>query len=548
MQALRVAILWHHHQPSYRVNDEFVLPWVRLHAVKDYYDLAALQLEFPKLAMTYNIVPSLLMQLDDYLHDILDSVQRLSLVKAAELSDENKTEILASFFRCNRETMIKPYARFAELEALSMTENAMHRFELRDWLDLQVWYNLCWIGPVSRLQPSIHCLFEKGRDFSEEDKMTVLMHHRMIMKNIIPLHQELSASHRAELSVSPLYHPILPLLLNTDAAKEALPDISLPPHQFAFRPDAEWQVARAQQVFEENLNTSAKGMWCSEGSVSDETLSLLADYNLSWTATDEDVLRNTKGTAYRSTDIYFPHTFAKERRKGITVFFRDHHLSDAIGFVYQRWNAHDAAGDFINRLKQIRQQIINERGDQSLQDAVVSVILDGENCWEYYDDNGVHFIRALYHALSEDPELKTIRFQDACMNEQHPQDHHLDHITAGSWIHGNFAIWIGHEEKNEAWEQLFLARALVNGKRVTRKQWQAAMEHLYVAEGSDWFWWYGDDHQASTRTVFDEIFRHHLRKVYELYHEEIPAVLRRPIMKSGALHETFSTMHRVSEN
>ncbi len=521
--------------------------------MKDYADLAQLHFEFPNLRLSYNIVPSLLIQLDEYEQGVDDRVLALAAKAAEQLTAEDKAEILLRFFRCQHQRMLHPYERFRELfEQSQDREKVMAEWSEQDWRDVQVWYTLTWTGPLSRQLPALHALFKKGKNYSEQDKFILLAQHRLILRSVVPTLRELHRIGMAELSVSPLYHPILPLIIDTDSAKEATPELPLPQKRYRQQHDAAWQVQRGMQVFEEHLSTSAKGMWCSEGSLSDETMDVLREAGLQWTATDEDVLRATRGSEFRDGDQYFVHYHGAERRRPIAVFFRDHALSDAIGFVYQQWQAHDAVADFVGRLTKIRSMLIDTRGEECLREAVVPIILDGENCWEFYEDNGLPFLRALYAALSSDPELQTVHFRDVVHTEAAKalasarEEFRLSHLRAGSWIYANFRIWIGQDEKNAAWDALHAARLLVDAKRVNRSQWKVAMEHIYIAEGSDWFWWYGDDHRAEDRPLFDEIFRYHLRKVYEIYREEIPSVLRTPIMKSQqGPGSGYSAMHRI---
>ncbi len=556
---LRVALLWHQHQPYYRVKDEFVLPWVRLHAIKDYADLAQLHFEFPSLRLCYNIVPSLLIQLDEYQKGIEDRVLQLTRIDAEQLQSSEKQEILQSFFRCHHAEMLFPYDRFRELYEQSRDNEYVNtHWTAQEWRDLQVWYNLCWTGPISRTRSGLQRLFHKARGFTEVDKRLMLAEHRLIIGSVVSLLQELYSAGVAELSMTPLHHPIMPLVVDTDVATQADPEIVLPLKRYRQQHDAEWHLKRGAQVFQDHCNTSAHGVWCSEGSLSDEVLDMLVEAGIEWTATDEQVLRATKNQDFREGDQYFVHWFARERRKPIALFFRDHHLSDAIGFVYQSWDPHDAARDFVQRLKSIRESLIQERGVDALDHAVVPIILDGENCWEYYKENGIHFLRALYAALSSDKDIQTCTFHDVTQTEQtefnplraHESSTRLEHLRAGSWINANFRIWIGQSEKNTAWDALHAARILVDAKRVTRSQWREAMEHIYIAEGSDWFWWFGDDHKSETRHIFDELFRFHLRCVYEIYREEIPSVLRQPIMKpqNQSSSTSFSTMHAVDNS
>ncbi|MFM8437043.1 MAG: hypothetical protein ACKOAX_01100 [Candidatus Kapaibacterium sp.] len=543
MKPLRIALLWHHHQPYYTVDDRFLLPWVRLHAAKDYVDLALIQLSHPEIRCTYNIVPSLLLQIDEYLAGTEDEVLTLTKVPAANLSPEQKQRLLHLFFLCHHETMLLPYDRYRELFERSRDEaTAIREFEERDWRDLQVWYNLTWIGPVTRENEHIRRLITKGSDFSEGDKRTVLSQHMLALHAFVPLLKQLYATGKADLSMTPLYHPILPLIMDSDAALEAAPQTRMPRHRYRQEQDAEWQVRRGEQIFAEAFGCSPRGVWCSEGSVSMEVLRLLGSCGFAWTATDEHVLRNSRpGRAH--THAFFPHTVREDRRPPITLFFRDHGLSDAIGFEYKHWEPDHAAQDFIRRLHEIRTAVIREHGEDALEEAVVPIILDGENCWEFYRDNGRPFLHSLYSRIAEDEHLVTVTFSETCQSAGDSADHVLERVVAGSWIHGDFAIWIGHEEKNAAWDALYAARTLAGTKRVTKKQWREAMEHVYIAEGSDWFWWYGDDHSAPSREVFDEIFRYHLRRVYELYDEEVPAVLQRPMMISRHGVTAYSTMH-----
>lgn len=543
MKPLRIALLWHHHQPYYTVDDRFALPWVRLHAAKDYVDLALIHQSHPEIRCTYNIVPSLLLQIQEYLKGTEDEVLTLSKVQAHELTREQKRRIVELFFLCHHETMLDPHERYRDLYVRSRdADAAVNSFRDEDWRDLQVWYNLTWIGPVTRECEHIRRLFAKGSHFSEGDKKTVLSQHMLALHSFVPVLKQLYESGRADLSMTPLYHPILPLVMDTDVARQATPDTSMPVHRYRQEQDAEWQVRRGEQIFADAFGCSPRGVWCSEGSVSMDVMRLLSSCGFAWTATDEHVLRNTKSGRSR-THACFPHLVQEDRRQPITVFFRDHGLSDAIGFEYRHWEPDHAAHDFVRRLHSLRAEIVHEHGEHALDDAVVPIILDGENCWEFYRDNGRPFLHALYSQLARDEQLTTVTFTDVCASQTYSPDHTLDDLVAGSWIHGTFSLWIGHQEKNAAWDALYAARTLAGTKRVTKQQWRAAMEHIYIAEGSDWFWWYGDDHNAPLREVFDEIFRYHLRNVYELYDEEVPSSLERPMMKARGTSTAYSTMH-----
>jgi alpha-amylase/alpha-mannosidase (GH57 family) len=523
---LRIALLWHQHQPYYRKGNHFILPWVRLHAAKDYWDLPALAEQFPSLKQTINIVPSLLVQLDEYIrYGITDLIQELTLINAYDLSRFQKTEILRLFFLCNYTTMIAPYARYNELYSYAVhnQQEAVESFTSQDWLDIQTWYNLTWIGELYKSNNSeLQSFFEKTH-FSEDDKLAVLAYHKHIISLIIPLMQKAVKENRLELSVTPFYHPIIPLLIDSKSALENLPNIHLPVLAPQSMKDAQVQIERALAYCKDRLSIVPNGMWPSEGSISNESLSVFEQYNVKWIATDEKILFQSPGH-HHQLDKYFPRKIGN-----LTCFFRDHALSDAIGFEYSSWEAQKASDDFINRLKQIRLDLIQHYGEQSLQYAVVPIILDGENCWEYYQHNGLPFLRSLFHGLISNPELHTITMSEGIQGSEFLEP--LSSIKAGSWIHGNFSIWIGHPQDNAAWEMIAKARERLFSCALNQKspEWQKAYNHLLISEGSDWFWWYGDDHISANQSEFDELFRWNIEQIYLLIGHHIPDEVRQPI-------------------
>jgi len=204
------------------------------------------------------------------------------------------------------------------------------------------------------------------------------------------------------------------------------------------------------------------------------------------------------------------------------VIFRDHFLSDLIGFVYSRMEAREAAQDFLARIRENCRSILS-----SGRDALVPIILDGENAWEYYDHNGRPFLRELYQRISDASDMSALTVSEALGRiDADP----LDHIFPGSWINANFDIWIGAGEDNQAWESLLAAReAFDAAKGVAEEKRSLAFEELLIAEGSDWFWWYGPDFTIDTDFLFDELFRLHLQNVYRILGVEPPAHLEVPI-------------------
>lgn len=545
MEPLRVAFLWHQHQPYYKHPEKefFILPWVRLHALKDYYDLAALLEEFSDIRQNFNLVPSLLLQIQDYLNGARDYVQILSEKPAAELTAEEKADILHYFFQVNWDRLVKPYPDYERLlkkRGLKFDpkhpEAALRRFSVQDFLDLQVWYNLCWIGESHKGQKPFSRLLKKGKNFTEAEKKELLESQRSILEKIIPLHKKLAQNGQIELSTTPFYHPILPLLCDTTIARMSQGNIQLPRYRFRYPEDAEEQIVRALHYFEKTFGFLPAGMWPAEGSVSEEAIELFARKGIRWIATDEEILFASWGLMgirekMTREDLYRPYAYRTESGEEIVLFFRDHVLSDLIGFVYQRWDPEEAAEDFVKRLRSIRASIVQRYGEKRLRHSLVSVILDGENCWEFYVQNGRPFLEALYRKLSGATDLACTTFSDFLKNQYEPE--YLTRIFAGSWINHNFSIWIGHPEDNRAWEYLYETRlAWQKAKeegRVSPEALDAAYEEILIAEGSDWCWWYGEEHPTENAAEFDTLFRSHLIRAFELIEQEPPRKFFDPI-------------------
>jgi alpha-amylase/alpha-mannosidase (GH57 family) len=540
---INVAFIWHMHQPFYKdvVTGEYVLPWVRLHAIKDYYDMAAILDNFPNIKQTFNLVPSLLEQIDEYVKGIaVDRHLALTIKKAADLTDEDRSFILQNFFMANWDTMVIPYKRFFELllkrgrfVSHEEVKTVAKRFSDQEMLDLQVWFNLTWFGHIYKTNdPLVRGLLEKGRDFTEEEKLALIEKQKEIMQKVIQKYKELMEKKQIEVSVTPYYHPILPLLVDTNAAKESIPGIALPLNRFRHPEDAKFQIDEAVKYATQLLGAAPLGMWPSEGSVSEEIIPLIASAGIKWIATDEEILSMSFGKGaggdrkLNNYELFKPYKLERGDSK-LNIIFRDHALSDLIGFIYSKWNPKDAANDFVGHLNNIRSSLPDDR------EYLVSIILDGENAWEYYSNNGWDFLSELYAKISEDPNIKTVRICDFL--EQNPPQDGIGHLFAGSWINHNFRIWIGHEEDNKAWDYLSKARlALAAATNADPKAWK----ELYIAEGSDWCWWYGDDHSSGNDDMFDMLFRKHLKNIYQLIGKPSPQYLDQPIKQVTVLKPT----------
>lgn len=533
---MKLCILWHMHQPFYKnlVSGRYEMPWVRLHGTKDYYDMVAILDNFPKIKQTFNLVPSLLEQIEEYAGgEAVDDHLELSQKDAAVLTNTDKSSILAHFFKANYATMIKPYKRFNELH--KNKDKALQSFDDQDWLDLQVWSNLTWIDPIFRSENPIKSLFKKGRGFTEDDKKALLKFQQDIMARIIPKYKEVAQRGQVELSVTPYFHPILPLVYDTEIARQSVPQISLPEYRYNHPEDAEAQVLMAIDYFEKRFGFKPRGMWPSEGSVAEQIIPILAKAGIQWIATDEEILSLSLGRGVRgggddsiisSGELYKPYKLQVNGAE-INIFFRDHALSDLIGFVYSRMDAEDAARDFINKLEAVDSNF--KRNNQS--ECMVCVALDGENAWEYFPDDGRKFLEAFYAALTNHPTIKSATCSEILGNNGQPTP--LKKLHPGSWINHDFGIWIGHYEDNKAWDLLFEAREKLsehhNDSKIPDVDRKLALKEIYIAEGSDWCWWFGDEHNSPDNDRFDLLYRSHLINVYKLLGADVPPELYEPI-------------------
>jgi alpha-amylase/alpha-mannosidase (GH57 family) len=533
----RVALLWHMHQPFYEdlATGEHVLPWVRFHAIKDYWGMVALLREFPAVKATFNLVPSLLVQLEAYANEeARDRHLEIGLKPAEALSEEERAYCVEEFFHAHRPRMIDPYPRYAELLAkresngvgLSARSKAS-QFSTEDIRDLQVWHKLAWLDPYYfDRDDRVRALVAKGRRFTEQDKATLRAVELELLRRVVPEYREAAARGQVELSTSPFYHPILPLLCDTDVYLRTHPTSRMPRERFRRPEDAAEQLERAVQLHERLFGRRPVGLWPSEGSVSDQMVPLVAAAGFQWMATDEEILaksigrefpRDRDGNVENAESLYRPYRVGRDGQ--VSCGFRDHALSDLIGFSYASWPADAAAENFVHRLADAGARYAARTNGG---EATIFVILDGENAWEHFDGQGRPFLRALYRRLGTHPQLRTVTMAEACAG---PKDT-LPSIFPGSWINADFYIWIGHADDHRAWSQLADARrALDSAAGVPPEAMARAREEMLIAEGSDWFWWYGDDHSSDHDLVFDELFRRHVRNIYRAIDVPVPEEL-----------------------
>ncbi len=522
------------HQPLYKdlVTGEYRLPWTRFHALKDYYGMVKVLEDFPNVHQTFNLVPSMVVQILEYAAGTAaDPFFDCAVKPAEDLSEAESEFLLRYFFQANADHLIYRYQRYGELLNIwkscgANPQAARRHFSIQDLRDLQVLSQVAWFDEEFQAHDEeVKYLIRKDRNYSLQDQ--ALMHRKEleIIGRVIPVYKEFAARGQIEISTTPFYHPILPLICDSDIAGVSHPGVTLP-GRFQYPEDALHQLKTARTFFEQQFGKAPVGLWPSEGSVSDQALSLAAEAGFQWAASDNGVLARTIHQD-GGPDVTYQSYLWQQQNHQLRMIFRDHFLSDQVGFVYSRMAAEEAASHFLDRIRENTRPML-ERGA----DVLVPIILDGENAWEYYDHNGRPFLRELYRRISESPDLKALTVSEALQLDS-PRT--IDHIHPGSWIDANFDIWIGAEEDNMAWEYLLHARRKFDevAASVSDTQRALAYEELLIAEGSDWCWWYGPEHISENRIEFDELYRQHLANVYHALGIQAPEELSRTILRAG---------------
>lgn len=535
MTTLSVAFLWHMHQPYYTdmVQGYSILPWVRLHALKGYLDMAEAVNMSPGAKVTMNLTPVLVKQLSEQAGGhVKDDFLAISEKPVEDLTPEERSFVLRYFFMADWETMIRPFGEYLRLlhkrgiKGAIDFDQVQRKFTDSEIRDLVVWFNLAWFGWAALDKyPELLELKKKGEDFSEEDKKLVLDRQSEVMAGIIPLYRRLWDEGKIEVSTTPMYHPILPLLFDSVLADRAHPGVKLP-NRYRHPEDAAAHVTMGMDYLEEAMGRRPAGMWPSEGSVAPELTDVFIGSGLRWIATDEGLLFKRVRAQRRDECLFHPWKVHGQDGRELFVFFRDHGLSDLIGFTYSRQPGASAADDLAMRLREIRSSISRLGQDH----AVASVILDGENAWQSYPDGGREFLSRLYEQVSSSEGLELVTFSEYL--DRHPPSRDMDRLSTGSWINNNFDIWIGGPEENKAWD--YLGRVRDDLPRISEDAPEGvkkgAWESLYAAEGSDWFWWYGDQFHSDLDQEFDHLFRVHLKNVYLVLGKEPPLFLNEPVI------------------
>jgi alpha-amylase/alpha-mannosidase (GH57 family) len=558
---LKVVLCWHMHQPEYRdlTTGEALLPWTYLHAIKDYADMAAHLEAAPACAAVVNFSPVLLLQLEAYAEQLgahlihgapLKDALLASLAPAGIPEDTAAREhLIRACLKVNRERIIERFAPFRQLAALAarFLEPGALRYMAREFLvDLTVWYHLGWLGEaVRRSDARVAMLMKKERHYSDADRRMLLEVIGELITGIVPRYRALAAGGRVELSVTPFGHPILPLMLDFKAARDAVPDCPLPaePGYPGSEARVRWHLEEAIAQFEKIFGFRPQGCWPSEGAVSDSALRFIEQAGFRWAATGELVLRNslTRQKLWNDEEqVAYLHRAYRVSGSPLKVYFRNDALSDLIGFSYSKWHGDDAAANLTHHLERLADVF------QGQSERVVAIVLDGENAWEYFPFNGYFFLSALYEQISASTRLELTTFSRCA--EAAPATE-IPSIVAGSWVYGTFTTWIGEGAKNRAWEMLCNAKRAydeaIRAAALTVDEQNAAARQLAVCEGSDWCWWFGEANPAEQVASFDELYRRHLSNLYRLLKQSPPAYLSQPFAHGSGSPEMGGVMRRA---
>ena len=534
---LKIVFCWHMHQPEYRdiVTGEYQQPWTYLHAVKDYVDMAAHIEATPEAKAVVNFTPTLLEQIEDYvaqIHAFLheDGTIRDPLLGSLDMpalpSDpDGRICLIKACLRANEERLIDRFPEYRSLADIARwfehKEGDMRYIDNQFLADLLMWYHLAWLGETVRRQDErVKALLEKGKAFTLHDRRQLLQVIAELLKSVIPRYRALHEKGQVELSFTPYAHPIVPLLLDIGSAREAMPDVPLPQLQSypGGRERTHWHMEKGFETFERCFGFRPTGCWPSEGSVSTATLELFEEYGIKWAASGETVFHNSlQRSGAGGQSIHRPYRVSD---CNVTCFFRDDRMSDAIGFEFSKWHADDAVANLVHNLESIAGASHNP-GER-----VVSIIMDGENAWEFYPENGYYFLSTVYKRIAESSKLRLSTFSE-CLEESIPPGS-FSTLVAGSWVYGTFSTWIGDKDKNRGWDMLADAKRAFDEalpKLDDAKKRAAAERQMAICEGSDWFWWFGDYNPEGAVNDFDRLYRLQLANLYQLLGIEPPDYL-----------------------
>ncbi len=541
---LSVAFVWHMHQPNYQTqhNGIRLMPWVRLHAIKDYLDMLIILDKFPNLKLNFSLVPSLLDAIEDYAdNDTHDIHSKLTITPVEQLTDDDKLYILNYFFDVNYETLISKNPRFNELyqKRYSHDDIGINDFTLQEYADIMMLFNLVWFDPVwKNVYPELNDFEQKGRDYTLEDRQNLINLNRKIIRQIIPTFKKYQDEGRIEILTSPYNHPILPILINPNDLKTPAIKNSMPDFKIALTVDVKEQIKLAIDKITETFGKPPKGMWPSEHCISQKTLDILANMGFDWVITDESVLSNSlkkefvrdfRGCYEDPYDVCSLYLYKTKRGKEINIVFRDSVIPNLISFEYPHHDSVLCANDLFDRIKTVHDKLKNSPDKKHL----LTIAMDGENSWDSYPMDGGEFLERIYSLINDDKNIKTVLISDY-VKENKKTEKLLKKVTAGSWVNQEFQLWIAEPTKNLAWKYLVQARndlkEAEKSGRLSKEQIKEAKQEIYVSESSDWFWWYGEPNNSGQDHIFDFLFREHLKNVYKIIEKPIPSYLEMPLI------------------
>ncbi len=567
---MNVVLCWHMHQPYYRdgLDGEYRLPWVYLHGIKDYTDMAAHLERHPLMRAVVNFTPVLLEQIDDYVnqlgHFLADGRpmqdRLLNLLAGAVPIPRDvpgRLQLLRDCQRCHAPRMIHPYPVYSRLLRLAgvsdepglSPDSSQHLLAYlgeQYFYDVLTWYHLAWLGHSLRDLPVVQALLEQAEQFTVAHRRQLLQVIHDALAGLIGRYRALADRNQIELSMTPYGHPIIPLMNDFANMDCSMPNAAHPesPGYPGGEARSEWHLLHGIEVFERYFGRKPAGVWLAEGGISEDAIRLLDRHGIRWTASGEGVWRNScrlsgvdPGIIQSKKPMFAPNLHPDA---SVRLFFRDDGLSDLIGFRYNNWHAEDAVADFMQHLQNIAAFLGDEAGEY-----VVPVVLDGENAWEYYPDNGHHFLDGLYAALEATARLRVTTFED-CAEALPPAP--LARLCAGSWVYGSFSTWIGAPDKNRGWDYLVAAKrtcdSVLANRTVSETERLVLDRQLAVCEGSDWFWWFGDYNPSDSVSDFERLYREQLRALYGLLGVAAPVQLDVPLSEGGGFAENAGTMRR----
>lgn len=555
---LSVAFYWHMHQPVYELDGVFYMPWARLHAVKDYLDMVTILEKFPKLKLNFDVVPGLIDDIIQYTElGFNDIHSTITLTPIEDLTDNEKEYILNNFFNSKYETMVRKYPRYKDLSYKRYFEEKTRPedFTNQEYSDIIALFNLSWIDPShAERYEGLKELIEKGENYSFEDRQKIIDIHQQIMKDIIPTYRKFIEQGRIELTTSPYYHPIMPILCDYKTTTKNLPNTENLPINIDLKDDAHQQVKLALDKIESIMGQRPKGFWASEYCLTDEVLKLLAEEGVTWTISDETILsksinfefvRDFKGNLEDPYYLLKTYNYAPDASKDsdINIIFRDSLIPNLINFEYSNIDTAIASNDLYNKIKSIQNKLLVSPDENHL----LTIALDGENCWENYENDGNDFLASIYSKISSDDSIETVLISDYVSADRNPKI--LTKIHPGSWINKNFNFWIGEPVKNLAWQYLNNVRNdILNAISSQPDKKEEVMREIYIAEGSDWFWWYGEPNNSGQDNVFDFLFREHLKNTYKILGINYPKYLDNSIIESAKQPNPYDVFKPHSSN